>query len=89
MRDRAQGGATRISLPATSSPSTVPSSGSSEFGSKEGDFRVTEFPEFAQFAEPAGRTSIGIPFHNHFRAPTAEETEYVTGVLERALGEVQ
>ena len=60
-----------------------------EFGPKEGDFRVTEFPESAQLAEPAGRTSIGIPFHNHFRAPTAEEIDYVAGVLERALGEVQ
>ncbi|NLG80195.1 MAG: hypothetical protein GX492_10330 [Firmicutes bacterium] len=48
-----------------------------EFGFKEGDFPVTEF---------AGRTSIAIPFHNHL---TAEEIDYVAGVLERALEEVQ
>ena len=48
-----------------------------DFGFKEGDLPVTEF---------AGRTSIAIPSHNHL---TAEEIDYVAGVLERALGEVQ
>lgn len=58
-----------------------------EFGSKEGDFRVTEFAaKFAQFAEPAGRTSIAVPFHSRL---TADEIDYVADVLERALGEVQ
>jgi len=47
-----------------------------EFGFKEGDFPVTEL---------AGRTSIVIPFHNHL---TAEEIDYVAGVLERALVEM-
>ncbi|MBC7083457.1 MAG: hypothetical protein H5T95_08205 [Firmicutes bacterium] len=32
-----------------------------EFGFEEGNFPATEFPEFAQFAEPAGHTSIAIP----------------------------
>ena len=45
-----------------------------EVGLKEGDFPVTEF---------AGRTSIAIPFHNHF---TAEEVHTVAGVPERTLG---
>ena len=47
-----------------------------EFGFKEGDFPV---------AELAGRTSIAIPFHSHL---TAEEVDYVAGVLERALEEM-
>lgn len=39
-----------------------------EFGFKEGDFSVTEF---ADFAEPAGHTSIAIPFQNDLGDPTA------------------
>ncbi|HHY33115.1 MAG TPA: hypothetical protein GX515_08910 [Firmicutes bacterium] len=46
-----------------------------EFGSKEGAFPVTGL---------AGRTSIGIPFHNHLNHLTAGETDYVACVLERA-----
>ncbi|MBC7084560.1 MAG: DegT/DnrJ/EryC1/StrS family aminotransferase [Firmicutes bacterium] len=48
-----------------------------QFGFKEGDFPATEL---------ARRASIAIPFHNHL---TAEEIDYVAGVLERALGEVR
>lgn len=40
-----------------------------EFGSKGGDLHVTEFAEFAQFAEPAGHTSIAIPLRYRLRAP--------------------
>ena len=40
-----------------------------EFGSKEGDFRVNEFAQFAQFAQPAGRTSIAVPLHDRLKGP--------------------
>jgi len=40
-----------------------------EFGFEEGNFPATEFPEFAQFAEPAGRTSIAVLLHDRLSAP--------------------
>ena len=70
MGDRTQGwGAAGISAPTHLQPFYR-----AEFGSKEGDFRVTEFAaEFAQFAEPVGRTSITVPVHNHPGPPHRRE----------------
>lgn len=84
MEDRAQGGATRISLPATSSPSTAPSS-----GSRRATFLPPSSPSLPSLPSPPGApaspscsTTASVP-------PIAEETDYVAGVLERALGEVR
>ena len=60
-----------------------------EFGFEEGNFPATEFPEFAQFAESAGRTSIAVLLHDRLKGPHRRGDRLRRRRPRRALGEMQ